>query len=105
MADWTNIGNNDQKKDSNKRRSVRRKYSTGVTYKVLAAPKGTGLIQDISEIGAGLMIDQYLPAGTILQLTFILKRELEEIPIEATAKVAWCSGEEGAYRVGVQFIE
>ncbi len=108
MVDWSNIKDNaysGKNKEENRRRHPRKKYTTGVTYHVVATPKGTGLLQDLSEGGAGLAIDQYLPVGTLIKITFVLKQETEEIPITATAKVAWCVGGEGGHRVGVQFIE
>ena len=79
MADWTSIKNEgtpEYEGNKNRRRHPRKKYTTGVTYSVMATPKGTGLLQD----------------G-------------EELPINATAKVIWCRSEENVYLVGVQFIE
>jgi len=91
--------------DKNRRRYPRKKYTTGVTYVVLATPKGAGILQDLSEAGARLVVDQLLPIGTMIKLTFILKNDNEEVPITATAKVIWCVSDNGIYQVGVQFIE
>jgi hypothetical protein len=108
MADWTSIkddGEYSKEDGKNRRRHPRKKYTTGVTYSVLATPKGTGILQDVSEAGARLAVDQHLPVGTMLKLTFILKKDNEEIPISATAKVVWCVSEDSIYQIGVQFIE
>ena len=108
MVDWWSTKSNIPQEPGageNRRRYPRKKYTTGVTYSVLANPKGTGILQDLSEAGARLAVDQHLPIGTLIRLTFILKQDGEETPITATAKVIWCVSEEGIYQVGVQFIE
>jgi hypothetical protein len=108
MADWWSAKTNipqDPDSGKNRRRYPRKKYTTGATYSVLATPKGAGILQDLSEAGARLVVDQLLPIGTMIKLTFILKNDDEEVPITATAKVIWCVSENGIYQVGVQFIE
>jgi len=108
MADWWSTKLNmpqDPDGGKNRRRYPRKKYTTGITYSVLATPKGTGILQDLSEAGARFTVDQHLPVGTMVKLTFILKKDAEEVPITATAKVVWCVSEDGIYQVGVQFIE
>lgn len=108
MVDLTSAKNDTPYEDAgnkNRRRYPRKKYTTGVTYSVLANPKGTGILQDLSEAGARLAVDQHLPIGTLIRLTFVLKHDSEESPINATAKVIWCVSDDGIYQVGVQFIE
>lgn len=87
-----------------RRRSVRRKIITGVDYTILSTPQGTGIVKNISEGGLGLLIDKYLPLGTILKLKYYSQKGGEEVLIETVGKVCWCRQSEQGYLLGVQFI-
>jgi c-di-GMP-binding flagellar brake protein YcgR len=87
-----------------KRKYPRKKIITGVDYTILTTPKGSGITRDLSEGGVGVVLDKYLPQGTIIKVKFNLLENGKEIPIETVAKVVWCKEAEGGYLAGLQFL-
>lgn len=95
--------------EENKSNLERRKYKrieliTNVKYAVLV-PKTfkEGLIQNISEGGLCLLLEEKLNVGDILHLEFQLPGDTPEF-IKTLGKVQWQSPKEDKFLVGVKFI-
>lgn len=93
-----------ESKGPERRRFPREKLITGVDYTILSTPQGTGIIKNISKGGLGLLIDKYIPQGTILKVKYYTEKDGEEISVEQVGKVCWCRQSEQGYLLGVQFI-
>ena len=64
-------------------------------------PPIRAFVEDLSETGMYIDVDQALPAGNRLEFTLTLPDAEAEVPIEGSAVVAW-SGPTG---MGVEFTE
>lgn len=91
-------------KGQERRRNPREKFITGVDYTILSTPQGTGIIKNTSKGGLGLLLDKFLPEGTILKVKYYTEREGEEVGLERVGKVCWCRQAEQGYLIGIQFI-
>lgn len=89
---------------SEKRKYPRKKHITGLEYQVLASPRGTGIIKDISEGGMCSVLDKHLSEGTIIRLSFTIQEDTTNIPIETVAKVLRVKKTESGYETGLQFM-
>ena len=88
-----------------RRKSTRKRVVKGVDYTILSTPQGTGIIKNISEGGLGLLVDKYLPEGTILKVRYYTTENgEEEVAVESVGKVCWCRQSDRGYLLGVQFI-
>ncbi len=91
-------------KGQERRRYPREKLITGVDYTILSTPQGTGIIKNTSSGGLGMLLDKFLPEGTILKVKYYAEREGEEVSQEKVGKVCWCRQAEQGYLIGIQFI-
>ncbi len=94
----------DSKYHPEKRKYPRKKHITGVEYQVLANPRGTGIIKNISEGGMCAILDKYLAEGTIIRLSFAIQENTTNIPIETVAKVLRVEKTDNGYETGLQFM-
>lgn len=76
---------------------------TNLTYTVIQPVSQSGLIKDISHGGLCLLLEQSLPAGTILSVEFDLSGE-DGGHIKALVKVMWQKQEDGKFVTGVKFF-
>ncbi len=98
---------------NNPNKAERRKYPPGsyittVIYRVIVDDKAMilskddGLIQNISDGGAYLILNRELSPGAILELKFELPEE-DSKPIETRVKVVWQKKTDKGFLTGVKF--
>ncbi len=97
-----------------RRRAPRFRTNSLVRYRRLSpeeASSASARANDISETGAGLVVQNYLAAGSRLRLEFIIPGLPNSLPV--TGQVAWIrpvrpraggSSDEKLFLIGVQFI-
>lgn len=80
-----------KQKKAEKRKTSRFSEVKKVKYKVLVAKEGEGFLQNLSEGGGCLMLDEELSPGAILQLD-ILELGNSSKPVKVFCKVVWQEG-------------
>jgi Tfp pilus assembly protein PilZ len=95
---------NNNNQDENKRRHPRKRHIGVVDYSVMLSPQGTGIIKNISEGGLCVIVEKYMPEGTLLKLRFQLPDSPRSSSIETAGKVIWIEKAEGGYATGIQFM-
>lgn len=90
--------------DEDKRRHPRKKHIGVVDYSVMLSAQGTGIIKDISEGGLCVVLEKYMPEGTLLKLRFQLPDNPRSPAIETAGKIIWIKKAEGGYSAGIQFL-
>ena len=89
---------------SERRKHNRKKTISALSYSVLSAASGLGMIKDISEGGFCFVTDKYLTPGLVIKAKFDLPRDDESMTIETVAKIVWCSFTDEGYVVGAQVL-
>jgi len=87
-----------------KRRHPRKRHIGVVDYSVMLSAQGTALIKDISEGGLCIILEKYMPEGTLLKLRFQLPDNPRSASIETAGKVIWVKKVDGGYSAGIQFL-
>jgi len=80
-----------KQKKADKRKTSRFNEVKKVKYKVLVAKEGEGFLQNLSEGGGCLMLDEDLSPGAILQLDILDLGESSK-PVKVFCKVVWQEG-------------
>jgi len=85
-----------------KRKHPREEINADVSYRVLSPSEDKGLIQDISQGGLCLLLNDELSPGTILEVKFRLPDEGSKL-IETFVKVVWQKRTDKGFLTGVTF--
>lgn len=74
---------------SDRRKSPRYDTVNKIDYKVLIPMEGNGFTQNISEGGFALFLDNEVPPGSVLELTFSEESVTPQLE-RSIVKVIWC---------------